>query len=193
MTDKNDDEALNPTIDLDRLRLGQNFADLVGVKKQLVVVPVCKPHRHWFIRVHPDWSLTTPTLTVERERGRETYIVDRGLWDGLPEELAPTRLVVGISRQNAVFVWPLRLPGSDGRTNTWNESALGAAELAKTRWVRVASNTAIAMYEVLAASAEYPEPEWPDIGFQRVIELAFRDRFIRSANHPVLRELLGEI
>jgi hypothetical protein len=180
-------------VDLDRLRLSQNFADLVGVKKQLVIVSVCKPHPHWFIRVHPEWQLSTFTLTVEGERGRETYIVDPGLWDGIRRLLAPSRLVVGISRQNAVFVWPLRLPSSDGRTNTWNESALAAAKLAETQWVRVASNTAIAMYEIVTATAQYPEPEWPDVGFQRVIELAFQGRFIQSADHPVLRKLAGEI
>jgi len=38
-----------------------------------------------------------------------------------------------------------------------------------------------------------PEPEWPDVGFQRVIDLAFQGRFIRSADHFVIRKLRGEI
>jgi hypothetical protein len=191
----NGEDALNPTIDLDRLRLSQNFADVVGVKKQLLVVPVRKPDRQWFTRVRPepDWWFTTATLTVKEERGSETYIVDRALWEFLPGELVPTRLIVGISRQNAVFVWPLRLPGSDGRSDAWSRSALSAAELAKTQWVRVAANMTTGMYDVFTASADLPEPEWPDVSFQRVIELAFQDRFIRSVDHPVVRRLRGEI
>ena len=40
-------------IDPSLLRLEQNFAELAGVKKRLVTVPVRKPHRQEFIRVHP--------------------------------------------------------------------------------------------------------------------------------------------
>src|SRR5262245_43127888 len=96
----NDDVAPN-MIDLDRLRLSQNFADVVGVKKQLLVVQAQKPDRQSFIRVRSEseWSLTTATLTVKEERGTETYIIERGLWESLPGELKPTLLVVGISRQ----------------------------------------------------------------------------------------------
>lgn len=190
-----DGDVVPNMIDLDRLRFSQNFADLVGVKKQLLVVPVRKPDRQWFIRVRPEpeWSFQTATLTVKEERGSETYIVDRALWESLPGELVPTLLVVGITRQNALFVWPLRLPGADGRSDAWARSALSAADLAKRHWVRVAANMATGLYDVFSASADLPEPEWPDVTFQRVIELAFQDRFIRSVDHPVVRKLRGEI
>ena len=36
------------------LRLDQNFADSAGVQKLIVTVPVRKPHKQDFIRVHPD-------------------------------------------------------------------------------------------------------------------------------------------
>jgi len=36
------------------LRLDQSFADTVGVKKLLTTVPVRKPNRQDFVRVHPD-------------------------------------------------------------------------------------------------------------------------------------------
>jgi len=193
MTDMKPDDAFDPMIDLNRLRLGQNFADQIGVKKQLLVVPVRKPDRQSFIRVRPEleWSFTTATLTVKEERGSETYIVDRSLWDTLPGELVPTLLVVCITRQNTLFVWPLRLPNSDGRSDAWSRSALSAAELAKTQWVRVAANMTAGMYEVFSASADLSEPEWPEANFQRVIELAFAERFIRSMDHPVVRRLRG--
>jgi hypothetical protein len=54
-------EATDPlapnTIDLfdpARLRLTQNFAEGLGVKKALITVPVRKPDRQSFIRVRPD-------------------------------------------------------------------------------------------------------------------------------------------
>lgn len=195
MSDMNSADAPNPMIDLDRLRLSQDFADQVGVKRELLVVPVRKPDRQWFVRVRPEpeWSFITAALTVKEERGSETYFVDRALWELLPGELVPTQLVVGISRQNAVFVWPLRLPSANGRYDAWGRSALSAADLAKKNWVRVAANMATGMYDVFSASAALPEPEWPDVGFRRVIDLAFQGRFIQSADHPVLRKLRGEI
>jgi hypothetical protein len=194
MSDMDGDLEPN-SINLNRLRLSQNFADLVGVKKQLLVVPVRKPDRQWFVRVRPEpeWTFTTATLTVKEERGSETYIVDRALWEFLPGELVPTLLVVGITRQNALFVWPLRLPGADGRSDAWGRSALAAADLAKREWVRVAANMATGMYDVSSASADLPEPDWPDVNFQRVIDLAFQGRFIQSADHPVVRKLRGEM
>ena len=38
-------------LDLESLRLTQDFGDLVGVKKKLVTVRVDKPDRRWFVRV----------------------------------------------------------------------------------------------------------------------------------------------
>ena len=64
----------NGDLDLARLRLGQDFADKVGVKKALLTVPVRKPDRQSFVRVHPDpsWRLDTAVLTLKEER--ETYL-----------------------------------------------------------------------------------------------------------------------
>src|SRR6266568_3638739 len=64
----------NGDLDLARLRLGQDFADKVGVKKALLTVPVRKPDRQSFVRVHPDpsWRLDTAVITLKDER--ETYL-----------------------------------------------------------------------------------------------------------------------
>ena len=44
---------------LEELRLSQDFADTVGVKKEILTVPVRKPDRQSFVRVHPDESYRT--------------------------------------------------------------------------------------------------------------------------------------
>ena len=179
--------------DLSRLRLSQDFASKIGVKKDLLTVPVRKPDRQWFVRVHPDpvWRLETAILEIRDER--ESYLVEPELWAELPGELVPKVLFTAINRQGVVFLWPVRLPGEDGRHDEWNRSALEAAELATKRWVRVASNTHLGAYEVCQASADVPDPEWPDVGFKRVLEVAFKDRFIKALDHPVVRRLRGEL
>ena len=40
--------------DLSKLRLSQNFAKSTGVKKLVTTIPVRKPNKQDFIRVHPD-------------------------------------------------------------------------------------------------------------------------------------------
>ena len=47
-------------------------------------------------------------------------------------------------------------------------------------------------YEVTVAEHR-AEPEWPDLSFQELLRIAFRDRFIADLNHPVLRQLDGKV
>ena len=67
-----------------------------------------------------------------------------------------------------------------------------AAELARTKWVRVQANMTLGAYEVTYAE-HLPDPEWPDVPFQELLRIAFKDRYIDSLDHPVLRQLRGEV
>ena len=64
--------------------------------------------------------------------------------------------------------------------------------MAKDRWILVASNMSLQAYDVYAATDDLPEPEWPEISFEEMLKIAFKDRFIRALDHPVLRRLRGE-
>jgi hypothetical protein len=132
------------------------------------------------------------TAVLELKDDRETYLVDPDLWAELPSELAPKALFTTMNRQGVLTLWPVRLPGEDGRHDEWSRSALEAAELAKTRWIRIVANMSLQAYEVYEATGNFPDPEWPDVSFQRILEIAFRDRFIRTLDHPVIRRLRGE-
>lgn len=178
--------------DLASLRLTQDFEDAVGVKKLLTVVPVRKPGRQEFVRVHPgaDWQLDTPVLTIKEEN--EFYIVARDLWPDLQDDLDARRLVVTINRQGVVAVWPLRLPNRDGRLDNWSRSALEAATRAEVAWIKLQSNRSLGAYDLYEGSSDLPEPVWPEVDFQTVINTAFRDYRIQDVNHPALQRLRGE-
>jgi hypothetical protein len=154
------------SFDFDKLRLSQNFSELVGVKKAILTIPVRKPNRHEFIWVRPgeEWRFETALLELKEER--ETYLVDKTLWPILTNEIVPKVLFTVISRQNILSLWPVRLPGEDGRIDQWNRSALEAAELAQHNWIRLSSNMSLGAYEVHIAEADFPEPEWPEISFK---------------------------
>ena len=175
------------------LRLSQDFAATAGVKKVLTTVPCRKPNRHEFIRVRPgeDWRLQTAAF--EDRVNREMYLVNKQLWNELGGEIIPLCLFVTVNRQGDVALWPAKLPGADGRSNDWNQSALAAAALAEVKWIRLVSNITAGMYDTLAAQGQLPEPEWPDLSLKELLKLCFRDRIIQSTNHPVLRALRGEV
>ena len=191
-TIENFNEPKSQGFDLSRLRLSQNFSEKVGVRKALLTVPVRKPGRQDFIRVHPGEDMIIQTAVLELKEDRETYLVDPDLWPEMPSELAPKALFTTMNRQGVLTLWPVRLPGEDGRHDEWSRSALEAVEIAKTRWIRIVANMALQAYEVYEATGNFPDPEWPDVPFHRILEIAFKDRFIRTLDHPVIRRLRGE-
>ena len=180
--------------DPERLRLSQDFSQTVGVKKMLLTVPVRKPPKEAWVRVHPDPSYRVETAVIEFKEEQETYLVDPGLWPELATEatFGPRAFFTAMTRQKVLFLWPVRLPGPDGRDNEWNRSALEAAMMASKKWVRVVANMALGAYEVFEATGDIPEPEWPEQSFGELLRIAFKDRFIQDLDHPVLKRLRGE-
>ena len=136
------------------LRLTQNLAAALGVKKALLTVPVRKPERSWFVRVHPAEEYRLSTAVIELKEDRETYLVAPSLWSDLATEatFSPRALFTAVNRQGVVFVWPIRLPGPDGRGDEWNRTALEAAGMATKNWVRVTANMSLGAYEVFQAT-----------------------------------------
>ena len=179
--------------DLANIRLTQDFSSTIGVKKRITTIPVRKPTRQEFVRVHPDTAYHLDTAVVELKAEHETYVVAPDLWPEVSSELIPKRLVLTMTRQNVLTLWPIRLPGEDGRIDPWNQSAMVAADRASQCWVRVSSDRHLGAYELFEAPADLPEPEWPDITFQEVLDIAFRGRQIDDINHPVLKQLRGEM
>lgn len=180
--------------DPERLRLSQDFAAGLGVKKALLTVPVRKPAKEWWVQVHPDPDFRLQTAVLELKEDRETYLVDPSLWPELATEstFSPRGLFTAVNRQGVLFLWPVRLPGPDGKIDEWSRSALEAAGMAQGRWVRVQANMSLGAYEVYKSTADLPAPEWPDVQFRELLRVAFRDRHITTLDHPVLKRLRGE-
>src|SRR4051794_29726592 len=124
--------------DLEMLRLSQDYAREVGVQKKLITVPVRKPTKAEFVRVHPDPTHRLDTLVLElKDQRNETSLIGPELRAELAGEptVGPRRLVPAVTRQGVAFLWPLRLPGPDGRLDPWGQSALEIADIARDAWV----------------------------------------------------------
>ncbi|HPB75713.1 MAG TPA: hypothetical protein PLY96_10730 [Chromatiaceae bacterium] len=180
-------------LDLSSLRLGQDFGVSIGVKKVITTIPVGKPNPRSFYRVHPDEDYGLTTNLLELGRQQESYLVAPPLWGELASELRPVRLLTAITRNGDLFLWPLKLPGPDGRSNSWNESAMAAAKQAETAWCRMQANMELGAYNLTVAppNSPLPEPAWPDLSFQEIMDIAFRGRYITSLDHPVVLQLRG--
>ena len=177
----------------DALKLSQSYADQIPAKKIFNNIPVQKPGKQEFIRVHPDSEYRLATMVLEIKDDRETYLVDPALWEELHNELTTKLLALYVNRQNVLKLWPIKLPGADGKLDSWNESALVAAQHAQNAWVRVSSNMDLGAYEIYEALEKLTEPHWQELSMERILELAFKGKYIDSLDHPVIQKLKGRM
>ena len=187
------DQPAPDPFDPEALRIGQDFAALADVKPILATVPVRKPGRQDYFRVHSSEGYQLTTALLELKDERETYLIAPDLRHELFGELAPVTIFTAINRQGVVFLWPCRLPDETGRSNPWHESALEAAERAKTRWTRVAADMSLGAYRIWEASGDLPEPEWPEQSLHDLLKIAFKGHYIDTLDHGVVKRLRGEI
>lgn len=177
------------------LRLEADYSEGLGVRKVISTIPNRKPNKSEWFQVRPGdaWRLQTAVLELERGVERSTYLVARPLWADLSGEITPALLLTCLNRANDLFLWRIKLPGPDGRSNTWTDSALQIAKAAETTWCRMVSDTTNGIYTHYVPAATLPEPKWPELTFDQILQIAFRDRLIDSLDHPVIRELRGGI
>jgi hypothetical protein len=187
-------EALDP-FDTERLRSAS--LENIAVEKITLTIPVRRPGRNEFFRVHPDPKMTVDWFVLERDDDldREVYWVTEEFRSDLLDELKPVRIFTCINKRGTMFLWPARLPGADNRLGRrWHESALEIAEQAKKFWVKMQGKRDLGAYELYKAKGDLGDPQWQDKPLSDLLRLAFKgDLLISSLDHPALRELAGEI
>jgi hypothetical protein len=188
-------EAPNP-FDPARYRLGTNYAEMLGTQSHLLSVPVRKPGKEAFFRVHPTNRLETAVVEVGDETGdSETFLVEPALRPALVSEPTFHLCVLAhyVTRQGANALWKIKLPRPGDKTNAWTQSALLALARAENEWVRLKSDRALGAYTAETATGITEAPRWPDYDFGKLLEIAFRERRITSLDHPILKRLRGEV
>ncbi|QIG47573.1 hypothetical protein G5V57_07430 [Nordella sp. HKS 07] len=186
-----DNAASSDPFDLTKLRVNRENIEGAAVKKLLTTVPVKKPSPHDFIRVRPEPAFRETFAFVEFKDNREFYLVDLGAVPEMYSECFIATLFTVITRTDVLFMWPVRIPAADGRVNNWHQSAASAVQHAMTRWVRVKANMSLGANEIFEAESSIPDPVWPDMGFDEIYRIAFRDRLINHPDHPVIKRLRG--
>lgn len=177
---------------LDSLRLDQSFDQMIGAEQVLTTVPVRKPSGQEFFQVNRDPSYRLQAALLHNREDNEVFIVEPHLVTELWEELFLAILFTAVTRQGAVFLWPVRLP-KQGLLDRFSEKDIAAAKIAQTKWVRRFWVPEIKEHKILAAVKLTDQPVWPDASFKELLKIAFQDRRIKSLDHPIIKRLRGEI
>lgn len=178
---------------LERLRLSQNFGEMAPTKEVLTSVACRKPNKKQFIRVAKGEDRRFPTFCLTDDETKDVYLVSPDLCDALKDEIVPTLLVICQTRLSRVpFFWPLTLPTQNSKGHSWHQSALEIALIAETQWTRVIPDMDAGCYIPKIAEAALPEPDWSlATDMSQMLRLAFRERYIDSLDHLVVKRLRG--
>ena len=133
-----------------------------GAQKLLLTVPVRKPNRQDFNRVHPGAEYRENLAVVELKDDREVYLLLPEVARNLPGEFAMVTMYTAINGRASSSCGRSSFRELTARRMAWHTSAAEAAELAMTRWVRVKANMCLGAYEIFVAAATIPDPEWPE-------------------------------
>lgn len=174
---------------IQNLRLSQDYDTLVDLKQVITEVTIGKPNRQTFFRVHPDWKALYPILEFKAAMKSEFYIVAQKAAIEIEDEVHPRLLVPVITRDGLLYIWPLRISNGD-RLDNAAASSLAAMQVAKKQWIKLVWRGH--SFTTYAAKKDLPDPEWPEISFDDMLEIAFKDRVIGSSDHAVIKVLTGD-
>jgi hypothetical protein len=185
-------DADNPDpFDPARFRIRQDFMNTAAAKSELTEIAVGKPGKQEFFRVHPAPEYRLDAAIIDFERA--VYLVMPELADGtLRDQVNAVTLFVVQNTQRITYLWPVSLP-KDGRANSWTDSARELAMRAMVDTIQIKANHGqkAQRYDMVLPAGRPPEPEWPNLPFNKLLGLAFGGKVIADLAHPVAKRLLG--
>jgi hypothetical protein len=199
-----DDATKKPDIKLVDTAPEDVFNDIEALRKTAVLkvsrkvvltnVPVKKPAKDVYFRVHPnpEWSLNCSVI-VGDGGSDDFYFVTPFMLNHhtmLPRLRRVTIATVYTWPGGAISLWPVpRI--EETKIACWR-SARAAFDLAKTTWVQLVWNGDTFDYDVGTAEGINNEPQWPvDKSFQDLLRLGFADKIIDRPEHPYVLRLRG--
>jgi hypothetical protein len=189
--------AIDTVENLDDYALSQDFS--LDETEETPPVIISKPPKDDYFRVHPDPGMTQTVGIYETSDG-ECYIVKKAVRPVFGDLVAPRQIFVCVTSRGKRFLWPAKLPrlNLDGssRRDRYSQTAIQAAEKAKTRWTRMYSDQQLKLYRWKHPADQIPEPDWSKDP-RTLIELinaAFGDGYvIANMAHPEARRLRSRV
>lgn len=176
--------------DIEKLKLKPSEFNTV-VEREQIGVPVKKPNKQTFIRKHPgeEYSLMVALLHLKEEG--EFYLVSPEIREQLLSEVVYVELCLCVDRFGNYFLVPMKLPDGNGRIDNWNATLTHSLKLAESKWLRISANRSLGGYEVFKAVGDLGDPVFPNRTMGELVTAAFKDFYIESEDHPIIKKLRG--
>tara|TARA_B100000700_G_C14860055_1_gene768201 strand:- start:295 stop:882 length:588 start_codon:yes stop_codon:yes gene_type:complete len=179
-------------LDFSKFKISSGNSDMPVARKLILHVPVTKAAKQRYVRVHRDKGYHFECALLNLEGEDRPFLLSPEIAQAIAKDAKRVTLKLAIDRQGNIFLWPVPPMPEEGNENPWNQSQREVAELAEDKWVRLTSNRAVGCYEPLEAQGEIPEPVWPDLSMDEILEIAFGSTHVITDNeHPALQKLWG--
>jgi hypothetical protein len=188
-------------IDLDALALPDDYEQEFAEDSETTVA-VRKASGIGFFRAHPITRRAIQMLEIKKGEDRGHYLVGGHALELLRSlqrskanniKLFPARLTLCYSRDEGLFLWPLRLPqpGKANQEDEWAKTALRVCKLAETNWVELFCPQGASCYHWAVAAGLTGEPTWPKSSLNELASIAFEGKYLTDPDDPVIRRLRG--
>jgi hypothetical protein len=167
-----------------------------GSEGEAAVVECRRPPRGIFFTVRAEsgkpWKDRAFYWFLEME-GRDPYIVHPEIAKQKADEedtIRPVLIVRYVTMAGEEALWALKLDRQDGKSNSYNASAMNILALAESGlWIRILSAARQKQkhyrYQKSKKKFEQVPPRFSDRSFKELIDLAFKDRVITSLDHEI--------
>ena len=163
-------------------------------RKKKLSISCKKPGKKAFLYVNPNPDFTILIAGIEMEvegsLDKPLYMVEASLLSDLrvQQEVQEIRIFTYLTNKGRVGLWPIKM--SD---NKWCTTAIEIANMAMHQIVRVVPDMTEGCYECEVAEVEPDPPNWEQAlegkTLKDLLNLAFKDTYIDTLDHPVLKEL----
>ena len=189
MTSNNKKLPFNPS----RFAMPSTGAEEFGTRKIRSVIPVNKPGKMEWVHLLDDEDFLIPGAAfLDLQDGGRVYLVVPEIAAQLDDDVRLNKLAPALTKQDKLFLWPCPSIRPGETPNPWHISHNEAYNAAKSGWIRMKSNRSCGFYDIIEPKSFMPEPDWPDMSFADMLQIAFNDdHIIHRDDHPALRRLKG--
>ena len=163
----------------------------ISIKKSITNIPVKKPNGQQYFRVHPELEYTVDCIKWKDETDR-LYLLLPSMVQVVLEQAFKFSLHLGMYLSSrSIFLFPVQLPKTNEKWNTWHEAQAECVDRAKTQWIRMEASRDQGGYIVHEASGDLEEPEWPEKTIEECIAIGFKSHTIIDEDHSIIKQLRG--
>lgn len=190
--------SINNSFNFKNLRVNRPPILTRKVKHTLSVRRPKSGEEFFRIRKGDDWKF--PTCVYKSHKGKSdadnTYLVHPDYWDEFTGRglLKYSIFHMGIIwDSDEIFLSDIPEPDEEGNDNNFHKTRRECYKIAEDKWITLFQNAESTGWDHEEALEDLGEPKWPSDpkAMLEAVELAFKDKFVNSDDHPALKHIRG--